>query len=70
MFHRVRVLSPSGKVKAIISEAELSQVYWGKFFNSEDSYNMVHSNSKQVPLWVKQRLDLEYLNSPEKVESK
>ncbi len=70
MFHQVRVLSPSGKVKAIISEEELSRLYWKKFFNSEDSYNMVQTNSRQVPSWVRKRLDLEYVDSPEKAMRK
>ena len=66
MFHQVRVLSPSGKVKAIISEAELSRVYWEKFFRSEDSYSMVHSNSRPVPSWVRKRLDMEFIDSRER----
>ncbi len=70
MFHRVRVLSPSGKVNAIISEEELSRVYWEKFFNSENSYSMVQSNSRQVPSWVRKRLDLEYVDSSEKIQGK
>jgi len=70
MFHPVRILSPNGNVKAIISEEELSRVYWGKFFNAEDSYTMVQSNSRQVPSWVKNRLDLEYMDSTEKLQIK
>jgi hypothetical protein len=66
MFHPVRVLNPNGKVKAIISEDELSLVYWDKYFNSEDSYSMVQSSSRQVPTWVKKRLDLEYSDSPDR----
>ena len=60
MFHPVRVLNPNGKVKAIISEEELSRKYWNQYFNAEDSYNMVQSNSKVVPTWVKKKLDIEY----------
>ena len=59
MFHPVKVLNAKGNVKAIISEDELSRKYWNQYFNAEDSYNMVQSNSKQVPTWVKKRLDLE-----------
>ena len=66
MFYQVRVLSPSGKVKAIISEEELSRVYWDKFLKSEDSYSMVNSNSRQVPSWVRQRLNVEFVDAPEK----
>jgi hypothetical protein len=66
MFHPVRVLNPKGKVKAIISEKELSQAYWDRYFNAEDSYNMVQSNSRQVPTWVKKRLDVEYSDLPER----
>ncbi len=70
MFHQVRVLNPGGKVKAIISVEELSQVYWKNFFHSEDSYNMVNSNSRQIPSWIRKRLDLEYIDSPEKALEK
>jgi hypothetical protein len=63
MFHPVRVLNPNGKVKAIISEEELSRKYWNQYFNAEDSYNMVQSNSKVVPTWVKKKLDFEYSDS-------
>ncbi len=70
MFHQVRVLNPSGKVKAIISVEELSRVYWERFFHSEDSYNMVNSYSRQVPSWIRKRLDLEYVDSPEKALEK
>ena len=63
MFHPVRVLNPNGKVKAIISEEELSRKYWNQYFNAEDSYNMVQSNSKVVPTWVKKKLDIEYSDS-------
>jgi len=66
MFHPVKVLNPNGQVKAIISEEELSRTYWNQYFNAEDAYNMVQSNSKQVPIWVKKRLDLEYADSPER----
>ncbi len=70
MFYQVRVFNPSGKVKAIISVEELSRAYWGNFFHSEDSYNMVNSNSRQVPSWIRKRLDLEYIDSPEKALGK
>lgn len=66
MFHQVRVLSPSGKVKAIISKAELSRVYWQKFFQSENSYSMVHSHSRPVPSWVRKRLDMEFIDPRER----
>ena len=66
MFHPVRVLNPNGKVKAIICEDELSQKYWSQYFNAEGSYNMVQSNSKQVPTWVKKKLDMEYSDSPDR----
>ncbi len=66
MFHQVRVLYPDGKLKAIISEEELSRIYWDRFINAENSYSIVNSDSKNVPSWVKKRLDLEFVESADK----
>ena len=66
MFHQVRILHPDGKLKAIISEDELSRIYWDRFINAENSYSMVNSDGKNVPSWVKNRLDLEFVDSVDK----
>lgn len=66
MFYQVRILNPDGKLKAIISEEELSRIYWNRFISSENSYSMVNSDVKNVPSWVKNKLDLEFVESADK----
>lgn len=66
MFHQVRILKPNGQVKAIISEEELSRTYWERFFKAEDSFSMVNTNGKNVPSWVKKRLDMEFVETADK----
>ncbi|MBT3508905.1 MAG: hypothetical protein HN472_05095 [Nitrospina sp.] len=60
MFYDVKVLNPQGKVKKIISEQELSTKYWNAFYTHEANKTLNSSGTKQVPNWVKKKLDMDY----------
>jgi hypothetical protein len=60
MFYDVKVLNPQGKIKKIISRQELAKRYWEGFYNTEANKTLNSSGIKQVPGWVKKKLDQEF----------
>jgi hypothetical protein len=62
MFHEVKVLSPEGKLKKLISRQELKKSHWKKF--EEMSYDLTigRFSSSRVPRHVKQSLDNVFFN--------
>ncbi len=61
MFYDVKIMSPKGEVKRIVSSQEISQSYWKTFQYEEANKSLNTSSKKQVPGWVKKRLDTEYV---------
>ena len=60
MFYDVKVLNPQGQIKKIVSGQELAQAHWNKFYTVEENKGLNTNTFKQVPVWVKKKLDLEY----------
>ena len=60
MFYEVKILNPQGEIKRIISGQELTQAYWKKFYAAEENKGLNTSPVKQVPGWVKRKLDQDY----------
>jgi hypothetical protein len=60
MFHDVKILNPQGEVKKIVSGEELSEKYWNNFYFAEANKTLNTSATKQVPNWVKKKLDMEF----------
>ena len=60
MFYDVQIMDPQGKVKRVVSSQEISKSYWNSFQYEEANKTLNTSSRKQVPSWVKKRLDNEY----------
>ena len=60
MFYDVKILSPQGNLVKIISGRELSSRHWKGFYDAEANKTLNSSGRKQVPNWVKKKLDMEY----------
>lgn len=60
MFYDVKIMNSQGKIKRIVPAQELSKSYWNKFHVEESNKTLNTSGRKQVPSWVKKRLDMEY----------
>lgn len=60
MFYDVKIMNPQGEVKGIVSSQEISKSYWNSFQYEEANKTLNTSTRKQVPSWVKKRLDNEY----------
>jgi len=63
MFYQVRITRPDGTVKKIVSEKKLNSMHWDNFQKSEEEIGLVTASKQQVPAWVKQKLDLEYMET-------
>jgi hypothetical protein len=63
MFYQVRIKRPDGTVKKVVSEKKLNRIHWDNFQKSEEEIGLVTASKQQVPTWVKQKLDLEYLET-------
>ncbi len=63
MFYQVRIKRADGTVKRIVSEKKLNRMHWKNFQKSEEEIGLVTASKQQVPTWVKQKLDLEYLET-------
>jgi hypothetical protein len=63
MFYQVRIKRPDGTVKKVVSEKKLNRIHWNNFQKSEEEIGLVTASKQQVPTWVKQKLDLEYLET-------
>jgi len=63
MFYQVRIKRADGSVKKVVSEKKLNRMHWENFQKSEEEIGLVTASKQQVPTWVKQKLDLEYLET-------
>jgi hypothetical protein len=63
MFHEVRVLSPEGKLKKLISRQELKVKHWKNFEEMSHDLTIGRFSRGRVPRYVKQNLDNVFLNS-------
>ncbi len=60
MFYDVKIMNSQGKIKKIVPAHALSKSYWNEFQVEESNKSLNTTARKQVPGWVKRRLDLEY----------
>ncbi|MBT5550908.1 MAG: hypothetical protein HOJ79_10560 [Nitrospina sp.] len=60
MFFDVKIMNPDGEIKKIVSAQELSARFWNEFDYAEANKTLNTSTIKQVPNWVKKKLDMEY----------
>jgi hypothetical protein len=60
MFYDVKIMDAQGKTTKIVSSKEISNSYWNAFQYEESNKTLNTSSRKQVPSWVKKRLDNEY----------
>jgi hypothetical protein len=60
MFYDVKIMDARGKTTKIVSSQEISNSYWNAFQYEEANKTLNTSSRKQVPSWVKKRLDNEY----------
>jgi hypothetical protein len=60
MIYDVKILSPQGKTKKIISRQELGKRHWKDFFTANANSGMGSTNNTRVPGWLKKKLDTEY----------
>jgi Holliday junction resolvasome RuvABC endonuclease subunit len=63
MFYQVRIKRADGTVKKVVSEKKLNRIHWENFQKSEEEIGLVTASKQQVPTWVKQKLDLEYMET-------
>jgi len=63
MFYEVRIKRADGSVKKVVSEKKLTNIHWSNFQKSEEEIGLVTASKQQVPSWVKQKLDLEYIET-------
>ena len=63
MFYEVRIKRADGSVKKVVSEKKLNRIHWQNFQKSEEEIGLVTASKQQVPAWVKQKLDLEYMET-------
>lgn len=69
MFYDVKVMNAKGAIKRIVSSQEISKSYWNAFQYEEANKTLNTSSRKQVPSWVKKRLDTEYAMPMDKQNS-
>ncbi len=62
MLHEVRVFSPKGKLKKLISCQELKKKHWKKFEEMSHDLTIGRFSRGRVPRYVKQNLDNVFLN--------
>jgi hypothetical protein len=62
MFHEVKVLSPEGKLKKLISRQELKKSHWKKFEDMSYDLTIGRFSNSRVPRNVKQSLDNVFFN--------
>lgn len=60
MFYDVKIMDAQGKIKKIVTSEEISKTYWKNFQYEEANKSLNTSARKQVPSWVKKKLDAEY----------
>ena len=57
MFHEVRIFSPEGKLKKLISCQELKTKHWKKFEEMSHDLTIGRFSRGRIPGYVKQNLD-------------
>lgn len=70
MFYEVRILSPDMRIKKIISQDELIQRFWQRFYMDEKTHSLISPSRNRIPNKVRKQLmtqfpevyDLSYLN--------
>jgi len=62
MFHEVKVFSPEGKLKKLISRQELKKSHWKKFEDMSYDLTIGRFSSSRVPGHVKKSLDNVFFN--------
>lgn len=60
MFHKVKILSPEGQIKKVVTSGELSAMHWQQFSDTENKSSLVSTGRASIPKWVKNHLDLKY----------
>jgi len=70
MLYPVKILSPQGRVKKVISSVALSDMFWNSFNEKESNFSMVQSNDFRIPRWVKEKLDREFPEGPREGEDR
>jgi len=60
MLYDVKVLSPQGQIKKIVSSQELAKMHWKAFYTAEEGKSLNTSILKPVSGSVKKKLDLLY----------
>ena len=60
MFYDVKVLSPDGTMKKVITSNELQTTHWDNFRKSEESLSLQTSERRKIPQWVKEKLDIQF----------
>ena len=63
MFYQVRIKRADGTVKKVVSEQKLNDMHWDNFQKSEEEIGLVTASKQQVPTWIKQKLDLDYMET-------
>lgn len=65
MLHEVRVLSPKGKIKKLISSQELRKEHWRKFNDLSHEITIGKFSRGRVPRLVRQALANEFRDPEE-----
>jgi len=60
MFYDVKVLSPDGTMKKVITSQELQTKHWDNFRKAEESLSLQTSERRKIPQWIKEKLDLQF----------
>lgn len=60
MFYDVRILSPDGTMKKVITSNELKTTHWNNFRKAEESLSLQTSERRKIPQWIKEKLDLQF----------
>jgi len=71
MFYEVRILNADMKIKKVISQDELVQRFWRRFYRDEKNHGLLSSGRNKLPDKVRKQLmrqfpelyDLSYLNN-------
>jgi hypothetical protein len=62
MFHEVKVLSPEGRLKKLISCQELKKKHWKNFEEMSHDLTLGRYTKGRIPGYVKQNLDNVFLS--------
>lgn len=68
MLHEVRIFTPKGKIKKLISSQELRQEHWRKFNDLSHEITIGKFSRGRVPRLVKQALANEFSDPEEEYQ--